>query len=48
VTAVAAAAYEPQRAEQPQMMRGSAEAQVGGGGKLLDRALTGQQVGQQP
>ena len=40
VAAVAARAHEPQRAQEPQVVRGRARAQPGGAGELLDRALT--------
>ena len=46
VAAVAAGTHEPQRAQQPQVMRGRAEAQLRGGGELLDRTLAGEQLGE--
>jgi hypothetical protein len=47
VAAVTPCLDEPQRSQQPQMVRRRADAQGGGGRELLDRARPGQEVGEQ-
>lgn len=47
VTAVAAGAHEAQRAQQAQVVRGCADAQLSRRGEVLDRALAGEQLGEQ-
>ena len=48
VAAIAAGVYEAQRAQQPEVVRGGAEAERGGGSEVLDRALSAKQLGQNP
>src|SRR5215213_5646129 len=48
VAAVAASVDQPQRAQQAQMVRRGTQAQSRRGGQVLDAALAGQHLGQQP